>query len=145
VALAAVRAREDTRVAAVVPFYAPVDQEADMRRRGGLSASMKALFGLTEVNEEALRVLREASPINFVRAGLPPFLLVHGTGDPSVPYDQSTRMQAKLRAAGVQADLISIDGGPHGMARWETLDPGYKQRVVAWLAQRLGASAAPAR
>ena len=141
VALAAVRAKDETRVAAVVPFYAPVDHEADMRRRGGLSASMKALFGLTEVNDDAVRVLREASPINYVHAGLPPFLLVHGTGDPSVPYDQSTRMQSKLRAAGVSAELISIDGGPHGMARWETLDPTYKEKVAAWLAQKLGAAA----
>ncbi len=140
VALAAVRAKDETRVAAVVPFYAPVDQEADMLRRGGLSISMKALFNLTEVNDAAVRVLREGSPINFVHSGLPPFLLVHGTGDPSVPYDQSTRMQAKLREAGVAVELISIDGGSHGMARWETLDPTFKERVVTWIARKLGAT-----
>jgi pectinesterase len=141
VAMAAVRAKDDTRVAAVVPFYAPVDQEADMQRRGGLSASMKALFGLTEASEASMRVLREGSPINYVHAGLPPFLLVHGTGDPSVPFDQSTRMQAKLRAAGVSVELISIDGGSHGMARWETFDPDYKKKVVTWIEQTLNARA----
>ena len=140
VALAVVRAKEETRVAAVVPFYAPVDLEADTERRGGLSASLKALFGREKVDDDALRVLRESSPINHVREGLPPFLLVHGTGDMSVPYNQSTRMQARLRAAGVSAELITIDGGTHGMARWEDLDPTYKEKVVAWLAQRLAAA-----
>ena len=122
-----------------MPFYAPVDLEADTERRGGLSASLKALFGREKVDEEALRVLRDASPINFVREGLPPFLLVHGTGDMSVPYSQSTAMQTKLRAARVPVELITVDGGPHGMARWEELDPAYKQKVAAWLAHRLGA------
>ncbi len=49
VAAAAVRAKDDTRVAAVVPFFAPVDLESDSDRRGGLSASMRALFGRTEL------------------------------------------------------------------------------------------------
>ena len=138
VAMAAVRARDETRVAAVVPFYAPVDLEADMQRRGGLSIAMKDLFGHTEVSETIVRILREASPINHVHRDLPPFLLVHGTGDPSVLYEQSVRMQTKLRAAGVPCDLITIDSGPHGMTRWETIDPTYKEKVAAWIAQRLG-------
>jgi dipeptidyl aminopeptidase/acylaminoacyl peptidase len=58
----------------------------------------------------------------------------------SVPYNQSTRMQARLRAAGVSAELITIDGGPHGMARWEDLDPTYKEKVVTWLTQQLSAT-----
>ena len=31
----------------------------------------------------------------------------------SVPYSQSVRLQAKLRAAGVSCDLITIDDGVH--------------------------------
>ncbi|HEV7747147.1 MAG TPA: pectinesterase family protein [Pyrinomonadaceae bacterium] len=136
VALAVVRATDDTRVAAAVPFYAPVDLESDTERRGGLSLSLRNWFGRSyEVNDEVTKLLREASPINFVHANLPPFLLVHGTADMSVPYSQSVQMQAKLKAAGVPCDLITIDDGVHGMSRWE--DTSYKGKVVKWLAEKL--------
>lgn len=138
VAMAVVRAKDDTRVAAAVPFYAPVDLESDTARRGGLSFSLRALFGRSyEVDDATAQLLREASPLNFVHAGLPPFLLVHGTADMSVPYSQSVQLQAKLRAAGVSCDLITIDDGVHGMARWEETEPTYKDRVTKWIVEKL--------
>ncbi|HXD31948.1 MAG TPA: pectinesterase family protein [Pyrinomonadaceae bacterium] len=137
-ALTAVRAKDDTRVAAVIPFYAPVDLEADTERRGGLSLSLRGLFNSSsEVDDQAGKILREASPINYVHAGLPPFLLVHGTADMSVLYSQSVQFQTKLRAAGVSCELITIDDGVHGMSRWEGYDPGYKDKVVSWIAEKL--------
>lgn len=147
VAQAVVLARDDTRpsttVAAVVPFYAPMDFVLDMERRGGLSTSMRGLFGRTEAiaDEATLQLLREASPINHIRAGLPPFLLVHGTGDMSVLYNWSPLFQSRLRAAGVPCDLLTIPDGTHGMARWESFAPEYKDKVADWLAQKLSASA----
>jgi pectinesterase len=139
VAMAVMRAKDDTRVAAAIPFYAPVDLESDTQRRGGLSISLRDLFGRTyEVDAQATKVLRDASPINLVHPDLPPFLLVHGTADMSVPYSQSVQLQAKLKAAGVACDLITIDDGVHGMARWEGSDPGYKEKVTNWIAAKLG-------
>lgn len=141
VAQAVVLAGEPERVAAVVPFYAPVDFIADMERRGGLSTSMRGLFGRKEAkaDEATLQLLREASPINHIKPGLPPFLLVHGTGDMSVLYSWSPQFQAKLKAAGVPCELITIPDGLHGMARWESFMPQYKEEVAAWLAARLAA------
>ena len=139
VVMAVVRARSGTRVEAVIPFYAPVDLESDTERRGGLSLSLRDLFGRSyEVNGEAAQLLREASPINYVTSDLPPFLLVHGTADMSVPYSQSVQLQAKLRSAGVACDLITIDDGVHGMARWEATDPTYKDKVTNWIVNKLG-------
>jgi pectinesterase len=141
VVMAVVRAKEDTRVAAVVPFYAPVDLVADTERRGGLSTSLRSLFGRSfQMDEEAAAILREASPINYLRQGLPPFLLLHGTADMSVPYNQSAQLQAKLKASGVACELITIDDGVHGMARWEIIAPGYKDRVVKWISATLGSA-----
>jgi pectinesterase len=138
VADAAVRMAGDTRVAAVVPFFAPVDIESDADRRGGLSASMRALFGRTELDDAARQMLRAASPIQRTRPGLPPFLLVHGTADMSVPYEQSVRMQAKLREAGGECDLVSVPDGTHGTRDWDEQLPGYADQVVAWIAEKLG-------
>ena len=55
VAEAAVRSRDDTRVAAVVPFFAPVDLESDTDRRGGLSASLQGLFGRIRAGRDGPR------------------------------------------------------------------------------------------
>ena len=60
VSLAGVRAQADTRVAAVVPFYAPHDLEARIRKSQTLSPPMTALFGLTELNDVAS--LRQREP-----------------------------------------------------------------------------------
>jgi pectinesterase len=139
VVMAVVRAKEDTRVAAVVPFYAPVDLVADTERRGGLSLSLRDLFGRSfQVDGPTAAILREASPINYLRPGLPPFLLLHGTADMSVPYNQSVQLQAQLKAAGVACELITIDDGVHGMARWEATAPAYKDRVAKWISATLG-------
>ena len=137
VADAAIRMTDDTRVAAVVPFFAPVDLESDTDRRGGLSVSMRALFGRTELDEAARQALRDASPIRRVHPGLPPFLLVHGTADMSVPYEQSVRLQKALREKGVACDLITVPDGTHGTREWDERLPGYADEVVAWLAGRI--------
>ena len=55
----------------------------------------------------------------------------------SCAYSQSVRLQAKLRAAGVSCDLITIDDGVHGMARWEATDPTYKDKVTDWIVEKL--------
>lgn len=136
-AAVAARATEATRVAAVASFFGPVDLERDADRRGGLSASMRALFGRSEWDAAARTLLRQASPLRHLRPGLPPFLLVHGTADMSVPFEQSQRFQARLRAAGVPCDLLVIPDGGHGTSGWDALLPDYRQRVVAWLGARL--------
>ena len=141
VGLAVVRADSSTRVAAVVPFYGVFDMVAESKRRNGEIPSFNRLFGRDTLDDTMLKLMHDASPINFVKAGLPPFLLVHGTADQSVAYQQSVDMQARLRAAGVPCELITIKDGPHGMLPWPPLAPDFKDRVVAWLRQTLSVPA----
>ena len=56
-----------------------------------------------------------ASPIHYVRPGLPPFLLVHGNRDTDVPVSQSKRMYRALAAEKVPATLIVVNNGEHGL------------------------------
>ena len=136
---AAVSAGEDARVAAVVPFFAPVDLEADTERRGGLSSSLRALFGREAVDDATRLVLREASPLRQVRPGLPPFLLVHGTADMSVPYEQSLRLREALRSADVPCAFVTVPDGTHGTRGWSRTLPTWRDQVVAWIAAALRA------
>jgi len=137
VAWAGTTGKGDTAVAAVVPFYAPFDLEFQVRSRNALGPSMTALLGLTELNDEAWKVLRSASPTQQVHSGLPPFLLIHGDQDAQVPYDQSPRFQEKMKAAGNVCDLIKVAGGEHGMGKWQQLGSDYQPQMIAWLKDTL--------
>lgn len=137
VALAAIRAGADARVSAVVPIYGRFDLTDQFLPGAVLRANTTALLGRPTLDETAHAIARDASPLLHVKAGLPPFLLVHGTADTTVPYDQSVQLQAKLRAQGVPCDFLTINGGVHGMISWDKVAPTYKQDIVAWLARTL--------
>jgi molybdenum ABC transporter molybdate-binding protein len=138
VELAAVRPDTGTRVDAIVAFYGNSDLLAEERERGGFKGNFGALFpGHTELDDATVALLKSASALYQVRPGLPPFLLVHGNADKSVPYQRSVDLNARLQAAGVPCDFITIPGGVHGMVYWDQVAPDYKERVVAWLQRTL--------
>jgi len=57
---------------------------------------------------------QRVSPLTYVRKTLPPILTIHGDKDGLVPYDHAVRLHAKLTAAGVPNQLITVPGGNHG-------------------------------
>lgn len=59
-------------------------------------------------------LVREASPITYVTKDDPPILILHGTKDPLVPYQQSVVFAEALRKAGVTVTLQKIENGEHG-------------------------------
>jgi len=66
--------------------------------------------------------VRAASPITYVRSGAPPFLLMHGLADNSVPHGQSVLLYEALVAAGNDATLRLVDGLPHTFFNRTDLD-----------------------
>jgi alpha-L-fucosidase 2 len=129
------RCAGETRVQAVVPFYAPHDLALQVRHRNMLGPSMEALLGLTELNDAAWQKLRETSvPLAKDR---PPYLLIHGDKDDVVPIEQSTQFQKAMRDLGNTCDLITIPGGAHGMGGWDKLQSDYRVKLVEWLQVQL--------
>ncbi len=122
------------KLRAVVPFYAPNDLEAmitgpDKTEGGG--PAIRGLLNFTEPDAAAIRKLREASPVTYVKKGMPPFLLIHGTKDMTVPFRQATLMCDKIKQAGSSCELFPVEGGAHGVGNWER-DPAlqeYKVRI----------------
>ena len=139
VTFSAVRGAKGAETKVVVGFYSPTDLEKRTRDNLAMSDGMQKFIGVTEVNDEMYRKLHDASPYNFVKAGLPPFLLIHGTKDDKVPYDQSVRMCEKLKSVGNQCDLFTVQDGGHGMGSWSKLPGGnaYKEKLVEWLKANL--------
>jgi len=58
----------------------------------------------------------QASPINHISAEkpFPPILIMHGTKDMLVPFNQSVRLYEKLKSLGKDAAFYRLEGGGHG-------------------------------
>ena len=110
---------ESSAVDAVVDWYGPADLDLQPRRPPApeLAAKLPPEF-LTAPEDHLVggrdpEAVAAASPVTYVTAGAPPFLLVHGTGDNVVPYAQSERLAEALTAAGVPVKLVPIEGADH--------------------------------
>ena len=107
-----------SKVAAVVNFYGPTDFSQGSAgiqgaKEGEDAVALLGLFGAPfKVKPEAWR---EGSPIVYVKAGDPAFLIVHGDADPTVPHVQSEKFLAALQKAGVPAELITVKRGNHNL------------------------------
>ena len=144
----------ETRVAAVVDFYGPVDygklalqrrehpewfNMASINRHAGNGGGIH-FFGVEQLDEAGLAKLKSVSPIAGVHKGMPPFLIIHGTKDDQVTYDQSTTMCDAMHNVGAVCELITINGGGHGMGGWRDASmQHWKAEMVAWLQKTLQA------
>ena len=55
-------------------------------------------------------------PIRNVSAKYPPTLLIHGSGDTDVPYEESVKMDEKLSQFKVKHEFLRVPGGSHCLA-----------------------------
>ena len=102
----------DTRPNAAV-CYCPVLDLHDGGREGSpLFESTLAFIGGTEAERPDLYC--QASPPDRITGDEPPFLIVHGDIDPTVPLATSRAMAERLRAAGVAGELVVLPGAHHG-------------------------------
>jgi acetyl esterase/lipase len=98
------------KVAAVVNFYGITDVAELL---DGANAKHYAIEWFGSMKNRA-ELAKEVSPINYVRAGLPPIITIHGDQDNIVPYSQSVRLHAALDKAGAVNQLVTIRGAGHG-------------------------------
>jgi alpha-L-fucosidase 2 len=133
---------DSVRVQAVVGFAPLTDFVQELPKRGNiLGRAQRGLLNRPqELTPESLGMLKALSPVNHLRPGLPPFLLLHGDKDQSVPYEQSLAFQAKLRANDVRCDLITLPGAPHRLTQWDRYLSDYRTLTIAWLHDTLGKS-----
>jgi len=100
-------ARYSSKVQAVVDVSGPTDFTTDHDADGDPFLTNFLGADLAKHPE----VWREASPVFHVSKDDAPFLIVHGTHDDSVPIAQAQELFEKLKAAGVMASFVKVDGG----------------------------------
>ncbi len=112
------------RIQAVCDCCGPTNLTTIRREAGGsrysLDGALKALLG--GMPEQKLAVAKEASPIFYVCKGLPPFLIMHGNKDKTVPLEQSKEFATALEAVGAPVDLQIMPNKGHNFFDAATID-----------------------
>jgi acetyl esterase/lipase len=107
-------ADQSSTVNAVVDEYGPSDLTNPTLTKSA-TADHLALFVFGAPIGTDAPVLVSASPVTYVHAGAPPFLIIQGEEDTVVPPDQSTEFAARLKAAGDDVRLVLVAHADHGL------------------------------
>jgi acetyl esterase/lipase len=83
-------------------------------------------------------LLAAASPVSYVTADAPPFLLIHGDSDGLVPHTQTDLLAAALADAGVEHEVVTIEGGDHCFFGAEDQMDTILSTAVAYFSRKLG-------
>jgi len=101
-------------IQAVADWCGPTNLTTIRREAGShcsLDGALKAF--LVGMPEQKSTLAKEASPVFYVCKGLPPFLIMHGDNDITVPVEQSKEFAAALKAVGSPVDLQIMPGKGH--------------------------------
>ena len=102
-------------VKAVVSISGPTDLNAIACFSDYTRELTQLVFNAQEPCGVDSPILIEASPMTYIHPDAPPFLIIAGTADIVVPYEQSVAFQEKLAAQGVDAELYLVEGGAHNL------------------------------
>lgn len=118
--------RESSRVRAVIDWFGPSDflrigePESTIKHNAPDSPESKLIGGaLLENKDKAAK----ASPVTYVTGDDPPFLIMHGDRDLTVPLQQSQLLHDALKKAGVDSTFVPMKGAGHGFGGPDALAP----------------------
>jgi acetyl esterase/lipase len=109
------------RVQACIPFYGMHDFAA---------------FSKEPVPAELMELAKRASPVTYATKDDPPVLILHGTKDAILPLAQSELLAAALKKAGVEQELVVVEGAPHSF-HLEPKEQDLRPKVLAFLDRHL--------
>ncbi len=127
-------AEQPCHVQAVVAWFPPTDflkmdeqlaesgmAPAEEFSHSSANSPESLLLGrkITEVPE----LVRAANPETYIHPDVPPFFIQHGTGDDTVPYQQSANFAQRVREICGKERVIHelLEGARHGDPAFETL------------------------
>lgn len=129
------------RVQAVVDFFGPSDflkmkgQPSSFDHMAANSPESEFLGGAVE---SMVETAKQASPMTYVGADDPPFLIMHGDKDKVVPINQSELFFKTLQDAKVPSHFVVVTNGGHGFR-----GPEIDREVLAFFKETLASKNAP--
>jgi acetyl esterase/lipase len=101
-------------------LFDKVNEEGDDLAVSASPNALVLLFPVIDTSKEGYGQAKigerwqELSPAHNVRAGLPPTLIFHGTGDTVTPFAGAKAFHEAMLKAGNRSELDVNDGGAHG-------------------------------
>lgn len=132
-------------LAAMVALTGPEDGLDPKDPWGDVSCRVRAAIPLYGVHDFALmpakggedaELIRRASPVTYATKDDPPALILHGTKDAIVPLAQSERLASALKSAGVEHELVVVNGAPHSF-HLEPQQQDLRPKVLSFLDRHL--------
>ena len=103
---------QSSRVVCVVNYYGPSDFTKSYGK--SVDAAQVLPLWLGGNLEQARKKHILASPLSWVTPNAAPTLCIHGTQDKYVAHEQAVWIIDRLKSAGVEADLLTLEGAGHG-------------------------------
>jgi acetyl esterase/lipase len=82
-----------------------------------------------------------ASPVSYASSDDPPFVVLHGTSDCTVPFPQGERMHQALIDAGAVSSFVETPGAGHSLAQvatpqaWQTVYDAVDEHLIGCTAR----------
>jgi acetyl esterase/lipase len=129
--------RPHFKIKCVLDFYGPSDFIAIAGNPVAAASTepnpVSILLGAFPLQRPDLA--KKASPVTYVDKDDPPFLIVQGEKDESVPYTQSVLLSSWLKVSGVKNQLIIVPGAPHYGVMFDAED--IRQQLFTFLGSYL--------
>ena len=127
---------ESSNIQAACPWYPPTNLSTfKYKEAEECAASVESLL----LGYNIMRNIKEAynsSPVSKVTKDAPPFLIIHGINDQTVPFEQSEELYDKLIENGCDADLIALEGADH--ADLQFFQDELWERIIEFFKTKLG-------
>src|ERR1043166_4319334 len=103
---------QSTRVACVVNKYGPSDFTKSYGKSVDAAEVLPLWLGGSLETAREKHVL--SSPLNWVTPSAAPTLILHGTDDKYVAYEQGVWMRDSLKSCGVHVEMLTLEAAGHG-------------------------------
>ncbi|HSU68441.1 MAG TPA: alpha/beta hydrolase [Tepidisphaeraceae bacterium] len=138
---------QTSRVEAVCDWFGPTDMSRFWEEAGTgnifkpnpAKSPIDKLFGGPVSEKKDL--VAKANPLTFVSKESAPFLIIHGDHDKLVPVAQSQILNDALKAAGVESELVVLEGAGHGGPQFT--QPKVLKQIADFFDKHLNPTAKP--
>lgn len=125
-----------SQVQAACPWYPPTDVTS-FPYPSPLEAAASPESLLTGLNVMLhQKEVETACPVSYVSKDAPPFMILHGINDHTVPFTQGEILHDRLEEAGCDVKLVAIEGADH--ADRQFFQKEIWQRIAEFFHEKLG-------
>ena len=124
---------QSSAVTCVVNYYGPSDFIQSYGKSVDAHEVLPLWFGGNLETQRHKHIL--GSPLNWVTPAAAPTLIIHGTEDKYVAHEQGVWMADRLKASGVEVELLTLQGAGHGFKGDDVTKA--EQAMLAFFAKHL--------